>query len=126
MNIAVIGSGYVGLITGLCLSSKGNNVRCIDVNKKIVEKINNGIPNFHEDGLKKLLNKELNSKRFFSYTKLNKIDFEIDIIIIAVGTPSNIEGEIDLSFIKDVSNEVGIFLKSVIIKSHIFSFNFCK
>lgn len=123
MNIAVIGSGYVGLITGLCLAGKGHNVRCIDLNKNVVEKINKGIPNFYEDGLKILLNAQLNSKRFFAFTELSSLDIEIEMIIIAVGTPSDKEGNIDLKYIKNVSIDIGRFLKktkqfiSVVVKS---------
>lgn len=113
MNIAVIGSGYVGLITGLCLAEKGNNVRCIDLNKNIVANINRGIPHFYEVGLKTLLNDQLKSKKFFGLTNLNCLDIDIEIIIIAVGTPSEITGDIDLSFIKNVSKEIGIFLKNI-------------
>tara|TARA_B100000242_G_scaffold291734_1_gene265583 strand:+ start:1632 stop:2966 length:1335 start_codon:yes stop_codon:yes gene_type:complete len=123
MNIAVIGSGYVGLITGLCLAEKGHNVRCIDINKNVVDKINKGIPNFYEDGLEILLNTQLKSKRFFAFTKLSSLDIDIEIIIIAVGTPSNKEGDIDLSYIKNVSLDIGRFLKetnnfiSIVVKS---------
>ena len=123
MNIAVIGSGYVGLITGLCLAEKGHNVRCIDLNKNVVDKINKGIPNFYEDGLEILLNTQLKSKRFFAFTKLSSLDIKIEIIIIAVGTPSNKEGDIDLSYIKNVSLDIGRFLKvtknfiSIVVKS---------
>ena len=123
MNIAVIGSGYVGLITGLCLAEKGHNVRCIDLNKNIVEKINKGIPNFYEEGLKNLLNAQLNSERFFTFTELGSLDIEVEMIIIAVGTPSDKAGNIDLKYIKNVSVDVGRFLKktkqfiSVVVKS---------
>ena len=51
MNVAIVGSGYVGLITGLCLASQGNNVRCIDLNKLIINKVNSGEPHFYEKGL---------------------------------------------------------------------------
>ena len=64
MKITVIGTGYVGLITGLCLSSLGNEVTCIDINISIVQKLNNGIPTIFEDGLEDLLKSELSSKRF--------------------------------------------------------------
>ena len=64
MNVAIIGSGYVGLITGLCLASKGNNVRCIDLNKLIINKVNSGEPHFYEKGLKKLIKKSIENKKF--------------------------------------------------------------
>lgn len=117
MNIAVIGSGYVGLITGLCLSHKGHNVRCIDVNREIVDNLNKGFPNFYEEGLEKLLKSQLEQKRFLAFTKLSLLDIKVDIIIIAVGTPSDLEGNINLEYIKIASKEIGKFIKN--IKYHV-------
>ena len=123
MKIAIIGSGYVGLITGLCLASKGNDVRCIDLNKKVVDQINNGIPCFYEKGLEQLLKQQLNLKKFYAFSNLNEIDFEVELIIIAVGTPSDKNGSIDLRFIKQASKDIGLYIKnlnhhiSIVVKS---------
>ena len=123
MNIAIIGSGYVGLITGLCLSKQNNIVRCIDLNTQIVENINNGIPHFFEEGLNELLADELEAKRFKALSSLENIDIEIELIIIAVGTPSDNSGDIDLSYIEEASKNIGKFIKknkhhiSIVIKS---------
>ena len=123
MNVAIVGSGYVGLITGLCLASQGNNVRCIDLNKLIINKINSGEPHFYEKGLKSLLKNQLETKRFKSFFSLNELDIEVEMIIIAVGTPSDINGDIDLEYIINSCKLIGKYLRkskkhiSVVVKS---------
>ena len=123
MNIAVIGSGYVGLITGLSLSKIGNQVRCVDLNQGIIKNLNLGIPHFFEEGLQELLRSEIDSGRFKASSKLEHLDLEFELIIIAVGTPSDSEGNIDLNYIKSASKDVGRFIKksknfiSIVIKS---------
>ena len=117
MNIAVLGSGYVGLVTGLCLSKAGHNIRCIDINEAIVKGINKGKPKFYEKGLEDLLKSELKTNRFFALRKLDDLDIAVDMIIIAVGTPSNNNGDIDLSFIKNVSKKIAHYIKKV--KNHV-------
>ena len=99
MNISIIGSGYVGLVTGLCLAEKGHNVVCYDINNKIVDRINNCTPHFFEPGLKTLLRKNLNSKRFTANILDKNTYFNSNVIIIAVGTPTK-RRNIDLSQVK--------------------------
>tara|TARA_Y100000991_G_C21951661_1_gene340098 strand:+ start:195 stop:1535 length:1341 start_codon:yes stop_codon:yes gene_type:complete len=123
MKIIVIGTGYVGLITGLSFSRFGHKVTCIDNNKEIVEKINNGIPTFFENGLQDLLNQELSSGRFKACLSLKECIEEVDLIFVAVGTPSLKNGSINMRFIKQVSVLIGKEIKhrnrfiSIIIKS---------
>ncbi len=123
MKIIVIGTGYVGLITGLGFSSLNHQVTCVDINEKVVEKLNKGIPTFFEKGLEDLLKKELSSGRFKANTNLKEDIQEVDLIFIAVGTPSLNNGKIDLSFIKTVSETIGKEIKnidrfiSIIVKS---------
>ena len=123
MKIIVIGTGYVGLITGLSFSRFGHKVTCIDNNKEIVEKINNGIPTFFENGLQELLNQELSSGRFNASINLKECIEGVDLIFVAVGTPSLKDGAIDLSYIERVSELIGNEIKhlnrfiSIIIKS---------
>ena len=123
MKIIVLGTGYVGLITGLGFSKFGHTVTCIDKNKEIVEKINKGIPTFFENGLQQLLKQELSLGRFNASTNLkNSID-GVDLIFVAVGTPSLKDGGIDLSYIKEISILIGNEIKninrfiSIVIKS---------
>ena len=123
MKIVVIGTGYVGLITGLGFSKFGHKVTCIDKNNEIVDKINNGIPTFFENGLNDLLNEQLSSGRFNASTSLKECIDGVDLIFVAVGTPSLKNDSIDLSYIKQVSVLIGKEIKhinrfiSIIVKS---------
>ena len=122
MRIGIIGTGYVGLVSGVCLASKGHHVTCVDLSEEIVNNLNNGIPHIYENGLKALLNSVLNKNLFKATTNLNSVLDDSSIVIIAVGTPSD-NGEIDLSQIIEVSEQIGRYLKnndkyiSVVVKS---------
>ena len=121
MNIAVIGTGYVGLITGICLAFKGHKVTTVDINQSVVEMINSQTPHIYEEGLKDLLQQVIKSKRFRATANLKEALNESEIAIIAVGTPSK-DGKIDLNFVERVVADIGNYIKenrpiSVLIKS---------
>ncbi len=105
MKISVIGSGYVGLVSGVCFAETGHDVVCIDLDQEKVDKINQGIPPIYERGLDDLLKK--NSKqRLTATTDFNRAVAETDVSFIAVGTPFDGK-EIDLTYIKKVSEQIG-------------------
>jgi len=121
MNISIIGSGYVGLVSGVCLSSKGHNVICVDNDQGKVDLINSGISPIHELGLSDLLKKNIGVK-INATTNLLEAVLNSSVSIVAVGTP--FDGDlIDLSYIKQVCKEIGGALKTktdyhiVIVKS---------
>jgi len=122
MNVSIVGTGYVGLISGVCLSAKGHHVTCYDNNRKVVNSLNNGTPHIYELGLQELLTSVLKDGRFTTKLISDTTFFDNDIIIIAVGTPSD-NGKIDLSYVKQVSKTIGKYLKSnksfvsVVVKS---------
>lgn len=110
MNISVIGTGYVGLVSGVCLAEKGHNVVCVDIDKQKVDNINSAISPIHENGLDAFLEKNLH-KRFSATIDLTSAVLNSDVSIIAVGTP--FDGElIDLSFIENVAQDLGNVLKN--------------
>lgn len=121
MKISIIGTGYVGLVTGVCFAEKGHEVVCVDVDQKKVDLINAGTPPIFERGLEALLKKNLKS-RLSATTDLHKAVHESQMSMIAVGTPFD-GREIDLTFIKAVSRQIGLSLRSksgyhvVIVKS---------
>jgi UDPglucose 6-dehydrogenase/GDP-mannose 6-dehydrogenase len=121
MNISIIGSGYVGLVSGVCLAEKGHRVTCVDVDQEKVDKINSGFSPIYETGLTELLKKNIGLK-LTATTDLRRSVFDTDITMIAVGTPFN-GNEIDLTFIREVSLQLGIALKEkpsyhlVVVKS---------
>ena len=118
MNIGIIGAGYVGLVTGVCFADAGNQVSLIEVDKKKVKSINQGIPPIYEEGLGSLLLHNQDSiMATTNYNVLNKAD----VIFICVGTPSCNDGSIHLDYIKTAAKAVGPYLhddwKLVVVKS---------
>ena len=108
MKLAIIGTGYVGLITGACFAEFGYQTVCIDKDEKRVKELNNSKCPFFEPGVEALLNKHLNKTKLLSFSNsLSQSINDADIIFITVGTPSKrIEGEADLSFVWDVAEEI--------------------
>ena len=80
MKICIIGSGYVGLVSGACFSDLGNTVTCVDINKKIIEKLNKGIIPIYEPGLKELVERNLKKKRLLFSTNISSSIKKSDII----------------------------------------------
>lgn len=122
MRVSIIGTGYVGIVSGACLAEKGIYVICVDKDKKKVNKINNCISPIFENGLDDLLKKNIINKHLLADTNLKKAVIESEISIIAVGTP--FDGErIDLSQIRKAAEEIGAVLKEkdayhvVVVKS---------
>ncbi len=121
MEISIIGTGYVGLVSGACFAKFGNNVICVDIDKKKIEKINNSISPIYEDGLEDLLLKyKENIKATDDY---NYAINNTEITFICVGTPSESDGGIDLSYVKEVAIKIAEILKEkndwhlVVVKS---------
>ena len=108
MKLAIIGTGYVGLITGACFAEFGYHTVCIDKDENRVKELNNSKCPFFEPGVDTLLEKHLNKTKLLSFSNsLSKSINDADIIFITVGTPSKrIEGEADLSFVYDVAEEI--------------------
>lgn len=122
MKVAVIGTGYVGLVSGACLASRGNDVTCVDANPAVVEKLNQGIPHIFENGLPELLRQVISKGTFRATTDIGSVLDQHDVFIVAVGTPSE-QGRIDLGQIESVARTLGAYIRdtdrylSVIIKS---------
>jgi UDPglucose 6-dehydrogenase len=110
MKICVIGTGYVGLVTGVCLASLGHKVTCVDVDKKRVEEINSGVPPIYEKGLKKMLKEVLFKKNLSCTADLKSSIESTEMSFICVGTPSGLLGDIDLRYIDEVGGDIGKYL----------------
>ena len=106
MKIAIAGTGYVGLVTGISLASQNHKVVCIDYEANKISKINNGESPFYEPGINELLKKVLKKATFYATENLEKAVLESNVIMIAVGTPT-VDNKIDLSFIKKVAEQIG-------------------
>lgn len=106
MNISIIGTGYVGLITGICFSELGHKVACVDVIAEKVEMINNGRAPIYEEGLDALMGKHV-GKNFSATLDLEGAVLSSDITFICVGTPSDEKGRIDLKYIRSAAKGIG-------------------
>lgn len=107
MNVAIVGTGYVGLVTGACFAEMGVNVICVDIDKQKIDKLNNGIMPIYEPGIKELVDKNVAEGRLsFSNNLVENID-KVSVIFSAVGTPPDEDGSADLKYVLDVARTVG-------------------
>ena len=122
MKISIVGTGYVGLVSGVCLAQRGHDVTCIDIDADKVAMINRAEPPIYEKGLEDLLAEVTASGKLVASTDLEAAVHGSDMSLIAVGTPFDGE-QIDLRFIRQVSADIGAALKrkpsyhAVIVKS---------
>ena len=107
MHISVLGTGYVGLVTGACFAEFGLNVTCMDVDATRIQQLERGDVPFYEPGLAALVTKGLQSGRLLFTTDLNQAVDTALVIFIAVGTPSNLDGSADLSYVDEVARNIG-------------------
>lgn len=106
MKISVIGSGYVGLVTGTCFAETGNKVICMDVDEQKVQKMKSGIVPIYEPGLEELLRKNIKEHRLSFSTSLRDAVDHADIIFLALPTPQGGDGAADLSFVLQVAGDI--------------------
>lgn len=111
MNIAVVGTGYVGLVTGTCLAETGNNVTCVDIDATKVEKMRNGIIPIYEPHLDTLFERNIKQGRLHFTTNLVEAIEKAKIIFLALPTPPGEDGSADLSYVLGVAEELGKLIK---------------
>ncbi len=117
-NVTIFGTGYVGLVTGVCLANLGHKVTCVDVNSEKIDQLNKGVVPIYEPGLEELIKK--NHKNLFFTTESAEPIKSSDIIFIAVGTPQGSDGSADLQFVRSVAQTIGSEItdfKVIVIKS---------
>ena len=107
MNVAIVGTGYVGLVTGTCFSEMGVHVTCVDVDEHKIEALNQGIVPIYEPGLETLVKKNKKSGRLKFTTRLEDIINDVDIVFSAVGTPPDEDGSADLKYVLKVARTIG-------------------
>jgi UDPglucose 6-dehydrogenase len=115
MNIAIIGTGYVGLVTGTCFSEMGNNVACIDIDENKIQKLKNGIIPIFEPGLDDMILRNVEAQRLHFSTDITEYLDKIEVLFCAVGTPPDEDGSADLSYVLAVARTVGKNLKKHIV-----------
>ncbi|NNM15190.1 MAG: UDP-glucose/GDP-mannose dehydrogenase family protein, partial [Bacteroidia bacterium] len=120
MNIAVVGTGYVGLVTGTCFAEMGNHVVCVDIDKEKVEKMQNMVIPIYEPHLDVLFERNIKQKRLSFTTELEGAIKKADIVFLALPTPPGEDGSADLSYVTAVAEQIGPWIdryKIIINKS---------
>ncbi len=107
MKIAIVGTGYVGLVTGTCFAEMGTEVFCIDIDQNKIDKLKNGIIPIFEPGLDEMVERNHKAGRLNFTTELSSILNEVDIVFSAVGTPPDEDGSADLKYVLDVARTIG-------------------
>jgi len=111
LKIAVVGTGYVGLVTGVTLAEIGHTVTCIDIDEVKVEKMRRGVSPIYEPGLTELMKKNIGAGRL-TFTSNHEEGFsDADVIYIAVGTPENEDGSANLKHVEDVATTIALTAK---------------
>ena len=110
MNITIVGTGYVGLVTGTTLAELGNTVYCVDIDAKKVEAMKQGSVPIYEPGLEEMFLRNIQAQRLFFTTELKEALEESEVIYLALPTPPGEDGSADLSYVLSVSNQIGELL----------------
>ncbi|MDL2222112.1 UDP-glucose/GDP-mannose dehydrogenase family protein [Parabacteroides sp. OttesenSCG-928-N08] len=115
MKIAIVGTGYVGLVTGTCFAEMGTEVYCIDVNAQKIENLKKGILPIYEPGLERMVNRNVEAKRLHFTTDIREVINEVEIIFSAVGTPPDEDGSADLKYVLEVAASVGRYMTKYVL-----------
>jgi UDPglucose 6-dehydrogenase len=115
MNIAVVGTGYVGLVTGACFSEMGINVTCVDIDTQKIQNLKQGIIPIYEPGLEELVKRNSKAGRLEFTTELASCLDEVEVIFSAVGTPPDEDGSADMRFVWEVARTVGQHIKNYVL-----------
>ncbi len=107
MRITMVGTGYVGLVTGTCFANVGNDVTCLDIDQKKIDKLNNGISPIYEPGLDEMIQRNTKAGRLHFTTDAASAYQSAEIIFVCVGTPSDAQGHADLKYVLAASADIG-------------------
>lgn len=107
MEIAIVGTGYVGLVSGTCFAEMGNHVICVDVNAEKIQNLQKGILPIYEPGLEPLVHRNMDYGRLSFSTSLSSVIDNVEVVFSAVGTPPDEDGSADLKYVLEVAREFG-------------------
>ena len=111
MNVAVVGTGYVGLVSGACFAEMGVHVACVDIDEQKIEKLRNGEIPIYEPGLDEMVRRNANAGRLSFTTSLKEVIDDVSLVFSAVGTPPDEDGSADLKYVLNVAREFGQNIK---------------
>lgn len=115
MKIAVVGTGYVGLVSGTCFAEMGTEVFCVDIDAQKIENLKKGIIPIYEPSLEEMVNRNHEAGRLMFTTDLREILDEVEVLFCAVGTPPDEDGSADLTYVLEVARTVGRFMRKYIL-----------
>lgn len=115
MKIAMIGTGYVGLVSGTCFSEVGVDVTCVDVNQIKIDNLKKSIVPIYEPGLDEMITENIKKKRLHFSTSLEESIKGVEIVFIAVGTPSDKDGSADLKYVLNVASDIGKYMQAPLV-----------
>ncbi len=115
MKIAIVGSGYVGLVTGTCFSEVGIDVVCVDIDQKKIENLKNGIVPIFEPGLEDMLHRNMKKGRLSFTTSIAEALVDAEVLFIAVGTPPDEDGSADLRYVLAVARDCGRYMNDYLL-----------
>ena len=115
MNIAIVGTGYVGLVSGTCFADTGANVTCVDVDAQKIERLKNGEIPIFEPGLDELVKKNVTAGRLKFTTDLSSVLDDVQIVFSAVGTPPDEDGSADLKYVLQVARTIGQHMNNYLV-----------
>ncbi len=115
MKIAIVGTGYVGLVTGTCFAEMGTEVYCVDVDQQKIENLRKGLLPIYEPGLEEMVHRNMQAERLFFTTDLTECLDDVEILFSAVGTPPGEDGSADLKYVLDVARTIGQHLKKYML-----------
>lgn len=115
MKVVIVGSGYVGLVTGTCFAEVGIDVTCVDIDQKKVDNLNNGVIPIFEPGLEEMIGRNMKKGRISFSTNLEEALRDCEVLFIAVGTPPDKDGNADLQYVLSVARECGRNMKDYLL-----------
>ena len=120
MHVVMVGSGYVGLVSGTCLAEVGHHVTCVDLDEKKISLLKDGTSPIFEPGLENLIRRNMDHERLDFTTDISSVINEADMVFIAVGTPEGEDGSADVRYVKAVADSIGTLANKnlvVVVKS---------
>ena len=115
MKVTIVGSGYVGLVTGTCFAEVGIDVTCVDIDQKKIENLKNGIIPIYEPGLEDMVHRNMKKDRIKFTTNIAEALEDCEVIFSAVGTPPDDDGSADLQYVISVARDCGKHMKNYLL-----------
>jgi UDPglucose 6-dehydrogenase len=115
MKVAIVGSGYVGLVTGTCFAEVGIDVTCVDIDRKKIENLNKGVIPIYEPGLEEMVHRNVKKDRLHFTTDIKEALVDCEVLFSAVGTPPDEDGSADLQYVIGVARDVGRYMEDYIL-----------